>query len=98
MEPPCEVPQGMTLRDAVRAYERVILLQALEASGWRQHQVAFSLGLLRSTLSEKMRRFGLRRSRKGRRLVGTDTNEAGGSLLAKVSEVEGDGPGFPTVG
>jgi len=34
---------------------------ALELSHWNQRRAASSLGLLPSTLSEKMKRFGLRR-------------------------------------
>ncbi|MND09849.1 Bacterial regulatory protein, Fis family [compost metagenome] len=36
---------------------------ALELAGWNQRRVAASLGLLPSTLSEKMKRLGLRTTR-----------------------------------
>jgi hypothetical protein len=36
---------------------------ALELAGWNQRRVAASLGLLPSTLSEKMKRLGLRSTR-----------------------------------
>ena len=36
---------------------------ALELAGWNQRKVAASLGLLPSTLSEKMKRLGLRTTR-----------------------------------
>ena len=42
-------------------YERKIVLMALELAHWNQRRAASSLGLLPSTLSEKMKRFGLRR-------------------------------------
>lgn len=57
------IPEGQTLKDLVQEYERQLLLMALELSGWNQRRVASSLGLLPSTLSEKMKRLGLRSSR-----------------------------------
>ena len=49
------------LKEMVEDYERKIVLMALELSHWNQRRAASSLGLLPSTLSEKMKRFGLRR-------------------------------------
>jgi DNA-binding NtrC family response regulator len=57
------LPEGQTLKDLVQEYERRLLLMALELAGWNQRRVAASLGLLPSTLSEKMKRLGLRTSR-----------------------------------
>jgi len=57
------IPEGQTLKDLVQEYERQLLLMALELAGWNQRRVASSLGLLPSTLSEKMKRLGLRASR-----------------------------------
>lgn len=57
------IPEGQTLKDLVQEYERQLLLMALELAGWNQRRVAISLGLLPSTLSEKMKRLGLRTSR-----------------------------------
>jgi DNA-binding NtrC family response regulator len=57
------IPEGQTLKDLVQEYERQLLLMALELAGWNQRRVASSLGLLPSTLSEKMKRLGLRSSR-----------------------------------
>jgi DNA-binding NtrC family response regulator len=51
------------LKEMVEEYERKIVLMALELSHWNQRRAASSLGLLPSTLSEKMKRFGLRRVR-----------------------------------
>jgi transcriptional regulator with GAF, ATPase, and Fis domain len=47
----------------VEDYERKIVLMALELAHWNQRRAASSLGLLPSTLSEKMKRFGLRRTK-----------------------------------
>ncbi len=41
-------------------YERRLILLALEASGWHQRRAASTLGILPTTLSEKMKRLGLR--------------------------------------
>ena len=57
------IPEGQTLKDLVQEYERQLLLMALELAGWNQRKVAASLGLLPSTLSEKMKRLGLRTTR-----------------------------------
>ena len=57
------IAEGQTLKDLVQEYERQLLLMALELAGWNQRRVAASLGLLPSTLSEKMKRLGLRSTR-----------------------------------
>ena len=57
------IPEGQTLKDLVQEYERQLLLMALELAGGNQRRVAASLGLLPSTLSEKMKRLGLRSTR-----------------------------------
>ncbi len=63
LTPTLAIPEGQTLKDLVQEYERQLLLMALELAGWNQRRVASSLGLLPSTLSEKMKRLGLRSSR-----------------------------------
>ena len=63
LAPTLTIPEGQTLKDLVQEYERQLLLMALELAGWNQRKVAASLGLLPSTLSEKMKRLGLRGSR-----------------------------------
>ena len=57
------IPEGQTLKDLVQEYERRLLLMALELANGNQRRVAASLGLLPSTLSEKMKRLGLRSTR-----------------------------------
>lgn len=52
---------GMTLRKLVDAYERRLIEDALRASGGNQRQAARALGVLPTTLHEKMKRLGLRR-------------------------------------
>lgn len=59
------IPEGQTLRELVQEYERRLLVMALELAGGNQRRVATSLGLLPSTLSEKMKRLGLRSTRTG---------------------------------
>ena len=48
------------LRSRVRAYERGLILAALEATGGNQRQAAARLGLLATTFNEKLKRYGLR--------------------------------------
>jgi DNA-binding NtrC family response regulator len=52
---------GMTLRDLVDAYERRLIEEALRASGGNQRRAARMLGVLPTTLHEKMKRLGLAR-------------------------------------
>lgn len=54
----------MRLRDRVEAYERRLIEDALRATGGNQRRAAQSLGVLPTTLHEKMKRLGLvRRAR-----------------------------------
>ena len=57
------VPDRRPLRELVEEYERKLILMALDLADWHQRRAAASLGMLPSTLSEKMKRFGLRRLR-----------------------------------
>ena len=67
------IPEGQTLKDLVQDYERQLLLMALELAGWNQRKVAASLGLLPSTLSEKLKRLGLRPARGESGTAGQDS-------------------------
>jgi DNA-binding NtrC family response regulator len=49
----------MKLRDLVDAYERRLIEEALRASGGNQRRAAAALGVLPTTLHEKMKRLGL---------------------------------------
>ena len=51
----------MTLRELMTDYERRLILAALDAAGGNQRRAAAALGVLPSTLSEKLKRLGLRR-------------------------------------
>ena len=57
-------PQG--LKSMVRDYERTLIVNALASSGGHQRRAAAALGILPTTLVEKMRRLGIsgRRSRR----------------------------------
>ena len=48
------------LRSRVRAYERGLILAALESTGGNQRQAAARLGLLATTFHEKLKRYGIR--------------------------------------
>jgi DNA-binding NtrC family response regulator len=48
------------LRSRVRAYERGLIVSALEAAGGHQRRAAAMLGLLPTTFHEKLKRHGLR--------------------------------------
>jgi len=52
-----------SLKALMTDYERRLILDALEASGWHQRRAAARLGVLPTTLLEKMKRLGLRRAR-----------------------------------
>jgi DNA-binding NtrC family response regulator len=67
MEPSDGVPDPQQigrkdLRGLLDDYERRLILLALDAAGGHQRRAASSLGILPSTLSEKMKRLGLRSS------------------------------------
>jgi len=49
------------LKSLLDDYERKLILLALDAAGGHQRRAAASLGLLPSTLSQKMKRLGVRR-------------------------------------
>ncbi len=51
---------GRTLKELVDGYERALLVSALKASGGHQRRAARALGLLPTTLCEKLKRLGLR--------------------------------------
>jgi DNA-binding NtrC family response regulator len=53
------VGAGPTLKDLVDAYERHIIEDALRASHGNQRRAARALGVLPTTLHEKMKRLGL---------------------------------------
>lgn len=55
-----EEPDLKTLLDN---YERELILAALQASGWHQRRAAAVLGILPTTLHEKMKRLGLLRTK-----------------------------------
>lgn len=52
-------PAG-NLKDLVAQYERQLILEALDAANGNQRQAARALGVLPTTLNEKMKRLGLR--------------------------------------
>jgi DNA-binding NtrC family response regulator len=58
------MPQGTRgpsdLKQLLESYERALIATALAASGGNQRQAAQQLGLLPTTLNEKMKRLGLR--------------------------------------
>jgi sigma-54 specific flagellar transcriptional regulator A len=54
-------PAGVTLKDLVADYERRLIEKALAATHGNQRRAAASLGLLPTTLHEKMKRLGLLR-------------------------------------
>ena len=51
--------QGLTLRQRVEAYERGLIVTALEATGGNRRETALRLGLSRATLHDKLHRYGL---------------------------------------
>jgi len=51
---------GRTLRDLLDEYERGLILSALQKTGGNQRRAAAELGVLPTTLHEKLKRLGLR--------------------------------------
>jgi DNA-binding NtrC family response regulator len=54
---------GRTLKQALEAPERQIILDALETNQWNRHLTADDLGINRTTLYKKMKRLGLEEGR-----------------------------------
>jgi DNA-binding NtrC family response regulator len=54
---------GHSLKKALEAPERQIILDALESNQWNRHSTADALGINRTTLYKKMKRLGLEESR-----------------------------------
>ena len=52
------------LKVLLEDYERSLIVEALQASGGHQRRTAARLGILPTTLHEKMKRLGLLRSRR----------------------------------
>jgi DNA-binding NtrC family response regulator len=50
---------GSTLKALVEDYERQLILSALQATSGNQRRAAAALGVLPTTLHEKMKRLGL---------------------------------------
>lgn len=55
-------PASQDLRTLVEAYERDLIRSALDATGGNQRRAAAALGVLPTTLHEKIKRLGLRRT------------------------------------
>jgi len=56
-----EIPElGLDFNSAVDAYENLLIMQALEKTGWNRNQAAALLKLNRTTLVEKIKKKGLR--------------------------------------
>ena len=49
----------LKLKDLRAVYERQLIYAALAAAGWNQRRAASALGVLPTTLHEKMKRLGL---------------------------------------
>ena len=56
-------PRPRGLKEMLEEYERSLILRALAESGGHQRRAAKALGLLPTTLNEKMRRLRLRGER-----------------------------------
>ena len=52
------------LKALLEDYERSLIVEALQAAGGHQRRTAARLGILPTTLHEKMKRLGLRRARR----------------------------------
>jgi DNA-binding NtrC family response regulator len=54
--------EGLDLKDAVENFENALILQALERTGWNKNQAANILQMNRTTLVEKLKKRGWRKS------------------------------------
>lgn len=56
------VGEGRSLRDLLDEYERGLILSALHKTGGNQRRAAAELGVLPTTLHEKLKRLGIRQA------------------------------------
>jgi DNA-binding NtrC family response regulator len=54
-----EAPVRKDLKSLIEDYEKALILEALQATNGNQRQAAFALGILPTTLHEKLKRLGL---------------------------------------
>jgi len=59
-------PEALNLKDVVQIFERTLIHATLLACDWNQRKAAETLGVLQTTLSEKIRRYDLRPQGVGR--------------------------------
>jgi len=57
--PKARPPRFRKLKEAMQGPERRIIVRTLEALGWNRQETASALGIDRTTLHKKMRRYGL---------------------------------------
>lgn len=57
--PSTEEPSRKDLKSLLEHYERTLILDALRNTSGNQRQAAFALGILPTTLHEKLKRLGL---------------------------------------
>ena len=80
MEQPSSALYEGSLKQRVEAYERQLIQSALVAAAGNQRRAAASLGLLPTTLHEKMKRLGLLRRPLG------DPGQMSGSASSEMSD------------
>lgn len=73
-------PEGSDLGSLISGHERGLILAALGAVGGRQKSAAALLRILPTTLSEKMRRLGIRAQRAARKLEAAPAAKVSASL------------------
>jgi DNA-binding NtrC family response regulator len=73
---PGQVNGGPSLKALMNDYERRLILDALNASGWHQRKAAARLSVLPTTLLEKMKRLGIRRARSVEPLTALDLSRS----------------------
>ena len=81
--PAASLTAAVSLKRLVENYERRLIIEALERVGGNQRRAALELGVLPTTLNEKMRRLGLRACDRS----GGDLGDTGG-----ISGVPGPAP------
>ena len=73
------------LKALLEDYEKALILEALQASGGHQRRTAARLGVLPTTLHEKMKRLGLLRSHRQEMLVPEALGRAPVPMMAAAS-------------
>jgi hypothetical protein len=88
----------LNLKDAVQTFERTLIHATLVACDWNQRKASLTLGVLPTTLSEKIRRFDLRPQGARKAAPSRRTPQPGRGLVPAIGIAAGLNSWCPSCG